>query len=139
MQDNSKARKHQGSCHCGDNKFEVIVDATAGSQCNCTICTKLGVTGAIVKPDAFTLLTDRSKLASYSRHPEIANRYFCARCHILVYGAGDIPEVGGAFVSVPLNVLDDIDLLDVSLTHWDGRHDNWEAGPGQKRYPTAAK
>jgi hypothetical protein len=136
MQDNTKARKHRGSCHCGDNKFEVVVDASAGTQCNCTICTKLGTTGAIVKPPAFTLLTDPSKLSSYSRFPEMANRYFCARCHVLVYGAGDIPEIGGAFVSIPLNVLDDIDLGDVSVTHWDGRHDNWQAGPAPKRYPS---
>jgi hypothetical protein len=135
MQDLSNPRKHLGSCHCGDNKFEATVDTSAGSQCNCTVCTKLGATTAIIKPDAFKLLTDPTKLASFSRMPEIANRYFCARCHVLVYGAGNIPEIGGAFVSVPLNALDDIDLLDVAVTHWDGRHDNWQAGPASKRFP----
>ena len=139
MNDTSKARLHHGSCHCGDNKFEALVDASAGSQCNCTVCTKLGVTTAIVKPAAFKLLTDPSKLATYSRMPEIANRYFCARCHVLIYGAGNIPEIGGEFVSVPLNALDDVDLGEVSLSHWDGRHDNWQAGPAAKRYPVAAQ
>jgi hypothetical protein len=138
MKDHSKARTHHGSCHCGDNQFEAVVDASAGTQCNCTICTKLAATTTIIKPDAFKLLTDPAKLASYSRMPDIANRYFCARCHVLVYGAGDIPEVGGAFVSVPLNVLDDIELGEVAVTHWDGRHDNWQAGPAPTRYPIAA-
>jgi hypothetical protein len=137
MQDHTKARKHLGSCHCGDNKFEAIVDASAGSQCNCTVCTKLGATTTIIKPAAFKLLTDPAKLASYSRMPEIANRYFCARCHGFVYSAGNIPEIGGEFVSVPLNVLDDIDLIDVAVTHWDGRHDNWQAGPSPKRVPVS--
>ena len=137
MQDKNEARTHRGSCHCGDNKFEVVVDATAGTQCNCTICTKLATTGALVKPAAFKLLTDPAKLSAYSRMPEIANRYFCARCHVLVYGAGNIPEIGGEFVSIPLNALDDIDLLDVEVTHWDGRHDNWQAGAAPRRYPTS--
>mgnify|MGYP003376882879 CR=1 FL=1 len=47
--------KHHGSCLCGDVQFEVEVDLAQGSRCNCTICTKLGATGAIVKPAAFTL------------------------------------------------------------------------------------
>jgi hypothetical protein len=135
MQDNNKASTHRGSCHCGDNKFEVVVDATAGTRCNCVICTKLAMTSAIVKPAAFRLLTDPAKLSSYSRMPEFVNRYFCARCHVLVYGAGDIPEIGGAFVSIPLNVLDDVDLAHVSVTYWDGRHDNWQAGPATTPYP----
>jgi hypothetical protein len=138
MNENHKARLHHGSCHCGDNKFEAIVDASAGTQCNCTVCTKLGATTTIIKPAAFKLLTDPAKLATYSRMPEIANRYFCARCHVMVYGAGNLPAIGGEFVSVPLNVLDDIDLCEVSIAHWDGRHDNWQAGVASKRYPVAA-
>ena len=134
---NDNTRKHLGSCHCGDNRFEATLDASTATQCNCTICTKLGTTATNVKPAAFKLLTDPAKLASYSRMPDIGNRYFCARCHVFVYGAGDIPEIGGAFVSVPLNVLDDIDLADVTVKHWDGRHDNWQAGPAAQRYRVA--
>jgi len=59
--------------------------------------------------DAFKLLTDPAKLASYSRMPtseSLLLRPPRARLR------AEHPEIGGAFVSVPLNALDDIDLLD---------------------------
>jgi len=135
MNTDTGEKLHRGSCHCGNVQFEVSVNALHGSRCNCRICTKLGVLSANVKPSAFRLLTDESKLASYSRFPEIANRYFCSNCHTLCFGKGDIPEVGGAFVSVNLNTLDDIDPAQVAVVYWDGRHDNWQAGPRAEPWP----
>ena len=133
--DDKNPSKHHGSCHCGDVKYEVVIDPTQASRCNCSVCTKLGVTTSIVKPDAFTLLVDESTLASFTRFPEIANRYFCKRCHVLVFGKGHLEEVGGDFVSVNLNTIDDFDPLQASFVYWDGRHDNWQAGPRPTPWP----
>ena len=58
-------KKHRGSCHCGSVRFEAVVDGTSGTKCNCTICTKISATGAIVKPETFVLLSDESKLGTY--------------------------------------------------------------------------
>lgn len=132
------SNKHHGSCLCGDVQFEVQVDLSQGSQCNCTICTKLGATGSLVKPAEFTLLSDKSKQASFTRNPEVGNRYFCARCHVYCYGAGHLAELGGDFVSVNLNCIDGFDLTKAALIHWDGRHDNWGAGPRPARWPLDA-
>ena len=130
---------HQGSCHCGDVRYQVVLDARRGSRCNCRICTKLGVTASIVKPDAFTLLTDESKLATYSRFPEIGQRYFCARCHVLCFSRGHLAELGGDFVSVNLNTLDDHDVaLATTVRYWDGRHDNWQGGTRPTPWPIDA-
>ncbi|HEY0715697.1 MAG TPA: GFA family protein [Polyangia bacterium] len=127
--------KHHGTCHCGDVHFEVLVDPRQASRCNCSVCTKLGVTTSIVKPDAFTLLSDESGLASFSRFPEVANRYYCKRCHIYLFAKGYLEEVGGAFVSVNLNTIDGFDPLDAAFVYWDGRHDNWAAGPRSTPWP----
>lgn len=130
--------KHHGTCLCGDVRFEVEVDASKGSQCNCTPCTKLGATASLVKPAAFHLLTDEAALASFSRAPEVGSRYFCARCHVFCFSKGHLEMLGGDFVSVNLNCLDDFDVSKTELVHWDGRHDNWEAGPRPSRWPVAA-
>ena len=130
--------KHQGSCHCGDVRYQVELDASKGTRCNCRICTKLGTTGAIVKPAAFELLSDESKLASYSRMPEIGIRYFCARCHVQCFSRGHLTELGGDFVSINLNTLDDHDLAQTELAYWDGRHDNWQAGTRPTPWPIEA-
>ena len=137
METTANVRKHPGSCHCGDVRFEVEIDATSASKCNCTICTKVAGTGGVVKPDAFRLLTDESKLGTYEWGGRTATRFFCKRCGIHCFGRGHLEQLGGAYVSVNLNCIDDIDLREVSLVHWDGRHDNWQAGPRPEPWPSA--
>jgi hypothetical protein len=137
MESTQAEKKHRGSCHCGDVRFTVEVDASAGSRCNCSVCTKTGVTSAIVKPAAFELLSDPGRFASYEWGAKIAQRYFCTRCGVHAFARGHLAEVGGDYVSVNLNCLDDIDPRDVKVAYWDGRHDNWEAGTRSAPWPLA--
>jgi hypothetical protein len=131
----SKPTKRTGGCHCGDVRYEAAVDANTASSCNCSICTKLGALVATVKPEAFKLLSGGASLASYSRAPDIANRFFCPRCHIHCFGKGHLAQLGGDFVAINLNTLDDFDPSRVKMVYWDGRHDNWGAGPRSTPWP----
>ena len=83
---------HHGSCLCGDVQFDVELDLRKASRCNCTLCTKLGVTGSMVKPAAFALRSPVASLSTFTRTPEVATRYFCARCHVYCYGQGHLAE-----------------------------------------------
>jgi len=130
--------KHTGSCHCGTIRFEVEVDASSGSRCNCSICTKLNPTGAMVKPGAFRLLEGREALGEYRWGAKISTRFFCKRCGVYCYGSGHLAELGGDFVSVNLNCLDDIDPAAIKIAHWDGRHNNWQVGPRSEPWPLNA-
>ena len=130
--------KHHGCCLCGDVKFQAELDLHQGSRCNCALCTKLGATGSIVKPASFKLLSSEAELASFTRTPEVGRRFFCARCHIYCFGQGHLDILGGDFVSVNLNCIDGFDVTQASLIHWDGRHDNWSAGPRAAPWPVAA-
>jgi len=121
-------KKHHGSCHCGAVQFEVTLDATRGSQCNCSICRKLGQVGAMAKPDAFTLVAGEPALHMYEWGGKTSQRYFCATCGVFCFGRGYLEQLGGAYVSINFNCLDDLEISDVAVTHWDGRHDNWQAG-----------
>jgi hypothetical protein len=136
MTQTTHVTKHTGSCHCGAMRFEVEVDATQGGRCNCSICTKLNPTGALVKPAAFRLLTDEAALGSYVWGAKMSTRYFCKTCGVYGFGRGHLAELGGDFVSVNLNCLDDIEHADVQVRYWDGRHDNWEAGQRETPWPT---
>ena len=91
---NRRQKNTSAAAIAGDVRYKATVDASVASSCNCSICMKLGVLGAIVKPEAFRLLSDEAKLASYSRAPEIANRFFCARCHVHCFGKGNLPRIG---------------------------------------------
>ena len=131
--------KHQGGCHCGAVRFEVEVDTSKGGMCNCSICAKVGAVGAIVKPEAFKLLAGEGSFATYEWSAKISKRFFCSRCGIHSFARGHLAELGGEYVSVNLNCLDDFEPTAANITHWDGRHDNWQAGTRDKAWPIHAR
>lgn len=131
---NTTPKKHLGSCHCGAVTIEVMIDASAATRCNCRICTKLNPLGVLAKPGDVRVVTGESELASYGRTAS-GTRYFCKHCHVYLFGTGHLAELGGDFASINLQALDDIDVNAVATMHWDGRHDNWQAGPAKQPYP----
>ena len=133
----SQTTKHVGSCHCKAIRFEVELDASSASRCNCTICTKIASTGAIVAPIAFALLTPESATSQYTWGTKSGTRYFCGTCGVHCFARGHLEQLGGDYVSINFNCLDDLDLRDVAITHWDGRHNTWAAGQRSTPWPIA--
>lgn len=132
----SGTKVHSGGCHCGAVRFEAELDLGAGAtRCNCTICTKTGSTNVVVKPNAFRLLAGAESLGEYRVGTSPNSRSFCKRCGIHVFGQGDVVELGGAFVSVNVNSLEDVELSALKVQYWDGRHDNWAAGMRPEPWP----
>lgn len=127
---------HRGSCHCGAVRFEVPVDATAGTRCNCSVCQKTNVTSARATPHTLTVTVGREELGGYKTGQ--ATRHFCKRCGVHLWGDGYVEEIGGDFLSVNLNALDDIEHAAVKVGYFDGRHDNWQAGLRDGPWPTGA-
>lgn len=131
-----QASKLNGSCHCGAVRFQVEANISdGGSRCNCSICQKVGGVGAIVKPAAFTLLSGEGEMTEYQWGPKISRRYFCKTCGVHCFGRGHLEQIGGDFVSVNLNCLDGVELAGMKVTHWDGRHNNWEGGARDTPWP----
>jgi hypothetical protein len=130
------AQKHKGSCHCGAVRFQVTLDLAAGAtRCNCSVCTKIAATSAIVKPAAFELLSSEESLGAYEWGAKISRRFFCKECGIHCFARGHLAEVGGDYVSANLNCLDGVDPHGLKVVFWDGRHDNWGAGPRATPWP----
>ena len=133
--DTSHVTKHRGSCHCGRVRYEVEIDATAASRCNCSACTKTGVTGGIVKPAAFRVVAGEDDVSTYEWGAKISRRSFCKHCGVHCFARGHLAEVGGDYVSINFNTLDGVELSALKLTYWDGRHDNWQAGTRATPWP----
>ncbi|HWZ89676.1 MAG TPA: GFA family protein [Polyangiaceae bacterium] len=132
---NDHTQRYSGGCHCGAVRYEVTLDATRGSRCNCSICTKVAQLGAMVKPAAFRVVSGAGSISKYVWGGQISTRHFCKHCGVHCFGAGHLAELGGDFVSVNLNTLDDIDPSEVAVVNRDGRHDNWQAGPRSTPWP----
>lgn len=122
------ATKLAGGCHCGAVRWEAEVDLSAGtSKCNCTICSKTGYWGAMMKPSAFKLLSGEDNLTDYLFNSNSMHHLFCKTCGIHSFGRGDIPQLGGAFCSVNLNCVDDLQVSGLTVRHFDGRNNNWQS------------
>ena len=131
----SAAKKHTGGCHCGAVRYEVEIDPTRGSRCNCTICTKVAILGCLVKPAAFKVVSGAENLSAYVWGTKVGRRHFCKHCGIHCFGEGHLDILGGDFVSINLNTLDDLDPRDVKVVYWDGRNNNWQAGARDTAWP----
>ncbi|HVV51056.1 MAG TPA: GFA family protein [Polyangia bacterium] len=133
------ARTYAGGCHCGAVQFRVTADLGQGAgRCNCSLCAKMAKTGGIVKPEAFELLSGEEHLSFYEWGGRTAKFYFCKRCGIHCFGRGDLAVLGGAYVSVNYNCLEGVELRDLKVIYWDGRHNNWAAGPREQPWAILA-
>lgn len=118
-------RTYTGSCHCGTVRFEADFDLSKGSgQCNCSICSKTGWWGIIVKPDAFRLVSGAEHIIKLPRIPQ-AEHPRCSVCGLMPFNHGDVPQIGGEFYSVNVRCLDGVDLEGLPITYHDGLHNTW--------------
>lgn len=132
-------QSYEGTCHCGAVRFQVEADLSSGaSRCNCSICTRVAQLGLLVKPEAFKLLAGEDALSFYEWGHKVSRRYFCRHCGIHCFGRGSLPELGGAFVSANLNCVEAVEPEQLKIVYWDGRHNNWEAGPRDRPWPIHA-
>ena len=131
-------KTHQGSCHCGAVKFEADLDLAAGTgKCNCSICTKRRAWGAIVKPDAFRLIEGKEMLSDYQFGTLSGHHRFCRNCGCAPFGDGHVAEIGGDYVSIAVNCLDDVspeELASAPVNHANGRDNLWWEKPAVTAY-----
>ena len=130
-------RTYHGSCHCGAIKFEADLDLEKGTgKCNCTFCWKVRNWSIMTKPDKFRLLAGKDNLGDYTR--DVTGHHgFCKTCGVRTHSWGDIPQIGGPFVSVALAALDDLpagELAGAPVRHMNGRDNDWFNIPPETRH-----
>lgn len=131
-------KTYHGSCHCGAVRFEADLDLAQGTgKCNCSICTKTRNWSVIVKPEAFRLLSGEDALSNYQFGSLQAEHLFCRNCGVRPFGRGHIEQIGGAYVSVKVNCLDDVDpreLIEAPVNYANGRDNAWWNAPEETRH-----
>src|SRR5215510_7423885 len=111
---------YSGNCHCGRVRFTAELDlATGAGRCNCSICTRTSVTSAMCKPAEFVVTAGEADLSTYEWGAKISTRFFCRHCGVHCFGRGHLAELGGDFVGVNINCLEDVELTEVPVTYWD--------------------
>jgi hypothetical protein len=131
-------KTYQGSCHCGAVRYQADIDLSQGTtRCNCSICRKTRYWGTLIKPDAFRLLSEESQLGDYQFGSNQGHQLFCKSCGLRSFGRGNVPEIGGAFVSVNVACLDgvtDEELASLPIKYVNGRDYDWMHEPKVTSY-----
>jgi hypothetical protein len=128
-------KTYTGACHCGAVRYEVDLDLSEGTgRCNCTYCFKARNWSASTKPEHFRLLTPESGLGRYGEG--VNHHDFCAKCGVRTFSRGDIPEIGGPFVTIQVSTLDATvdELMSGPIRYLDGLHDDWWNVPKEIRH-----
>jgi hypothetical protein len=112
--------KYQGSCHCGQVKFEAEGEIQSGLACNCSMCRRRGSLLWFLPRGAVRLMTPEAGAATYLFNKHVIRHRFCPACGIHTHGEGKTPS-GDEMTAVNLRVIEGIDLAAIPVTHFDGR------------------
>lgn len=124
-------RTHTGGCHCGRIRFQVIAPAHIDvSECNCSICSKVGFLHLIVPAERFTLLSGGEALTTYTFNTGVAKHLFCSICGVKSFY---VPRSHPDGISVNARCIDEGSVESMSVRPFDGR--DWEKGLAEYRDP----
>lgn len=112
--------KYQGSCHCGQIRFEAEGEIASAMSCNCSICERKGSLLWFVPRSAMQLLTPEEDSRSYLFNKHRITHRFCPTCGVSPYSEAPSPS-GDAMAAINIRCIEGIDLQAIPVTHFDGR------------------
>ena len=108
----------EGSCHCGQIRFSVVVPPTRAIRCNCSYCARRGWFTCYASVDEFELLSGEDVLVSYRFGNQTTTNYFCPNCGIHTHFYGTYNNQ--AHYAYSIACLEGIDVESLPVEHIDG-------------------
>lgn len=112
--------KYQGSCHCGQIRFEVEGEIPEVMSCNCSMCQRKGTLMWFVPREALNLLTPTDKMSTYTFNKHVIQHRFCPTCGIHPFGEGKSPS-GQVMAAINVRCLEGVALSSLKINHFNGR------------------
>jgi hypothetical protein len=129
-------KQYHGSCMCGAVKYEANLDFSNGTgKCNCSTCVKLRLWFIRARPADFTLISGEGDLTNYIHKSEWHQQLFCKHCGVHAFHKLDLVGLGGEWVSIAVNTLDEVDPAEMAswkVNYYDGKSGNYRETPAHK-------
>lgn len=113
---------YQGSCHCGNVRFEVPLDLSKPViGCNCSMCGRSGWLLQFVGASQFKLLKGEESLGDYQFNKNVIHHLFCKNCGIKPFGRGKNQD-GSDMVAVNTRCLEGVEASTLTVHAYDGKN-----------------
>jgi hypothetical protein len=117
----AELKTYGGGCQCGKVRYEAQVDLGGSTiSCNCSMCGRAGTLLQFVPAQQFKLLSGEDNLTDYQFNKHVIHHLFCKTCGIKSFARGTGPK--GPTVAINVRCLDDVELGDLKITPFDGKH-----------------
>lgn len=110
---------YQGTCHCGNVRFNFKVNVERLGKCNCSLCHKRNAVMAYNAISEFSLLQGESSLSEYQFNTMAAKHYFCQRCGVYTHHK---PRTQQDTIAVNTHCLVDFDPQKFDIRPIDGKN-----------------
>jgi hypothetical protein len=110
-----------GSCHCGNIRFQAEGEIKGVMACNCSICQRKGSPMWFAPASSFKMLTSRDAIRTYTFNKHVIQHHFCPNCGMHPFGEEGTDPKGNSIVAVNVRCLEGIDLESIPVQHFDGR------------------
>lgn len=111
---------YQGSCHCGNIRYQVEAEAGPVTACNCSICQRRGHLLWFLPRAKLKLNTPESSMKYYTFNQHRIKHYFCPTCGCAPFGMAKDKQ-GQDTVAVNVRCLDGVDIAALKVNLFDGR------------------
>lgn len=112
--------RYQGSCHCGDIRFEANGDIGAVIECNCSYCSRKGSLLWFIPRSQFTLQAGEGKTALYQFNRHRIEHRFCPNCGVQAFAFGKDAS-GAEIAAINVRCLENLDLATLERHAYDGK------------------
>ena len=113
----------KGSCHCGAVRFELADTPDWLTECNCSICRRLGALWAHADPARVTLIRDGDATISYVWGDRDLAFHTCRNCGCTTHWESLNSEVSTR-MAVNCRLCDPDEVASIRVRHFDGA-ENW--------------
>lgn len=114
----------EGACHCGAVSFTVPAAPEWLTECNCSLCRRLGALWAYYDPTAVTIEAPGGATLAYVQGDRTLAVHTCKTCGCTAYWA-PLGDDCRERMAVNFRLCEPRDLAGITVRHFDGA-DSWK-------------